>query len=204
MEKRRSFLKEILVAGAILPLSTIQSCTKAGQRTDLLKFTSIDKREVDILICGAGPAGIGAAITASRMGKKVLLTERYGRLGGMAVHSLVAPLMGKVDSPIVDEVLRKIGGLIVDYDFLDLQYADIVQKAGAGLLLHSWAIQPTMKGNRVTGALFVTKEGIIEVSAKVVIDSTGDGDIATMAGCEFEKGRGAGSTWEADGLLQWE
>lgn len=202
MTQRRDFIKGLLYAGAVLPLATMQSCNDTVHRIDLKHIKPVDRREVDILICGAGPAGIGAAIAAARMGKKILLVERYGRIGGAAVHSMVAPLLGNVESPIVEEVLKAIGGRTVDYDFLDIQYADIVKKAGADLLLHSWALQPTMRGNRVTGALLVTKEGIIEVSAKVVIDSTGDGDIAWAAGCEFEIGRDAGPLWESDGLIQ--
>jgi hypothetical protein len=192
----------MLLAGATLPLPAVTACSKNRLRIDLGNIKPADKRDVDVLICGAGPAGIGAAVTASRTGRKVLLVERYGRIGGAAVHSLVAPLLGNVESPVVEEILKAIGGRTVDYDFLDIQYADIVQKAGAGLILHAWALQPVMKGNRVTGSLLVTKEGIIEVSAKVVIDATGDGDIAWATGCEFEKGRKAGPVWDADGLMQ--
>ena len=40
------------------------------------------KRKADILVVGGGPAGIGAAISAARLGKKVLLLEKRGFLGG--------------------------------------------------------------------------------------------------------------------------
>ena len=45
--------------------------------------------EVDVLIVGGGPAGLGAAITAARNGLDTLLIERYGHLGGMATGGLV-------------------------------------------------------------------------------------------------------------------
>ena len=47
----------------------------------------------DVLVAGGGMAGVGAAIGAAREGKKVLLVEKYGCLGGAACHNLVNPFM---------------------------------------------------------------------------------------------------------------
>jgi len=155
-----------------------------------------------VLVCGGGPAGIAAALAAARLGQKVLLVERYGRLGGMAVQALVGPLMGKAQSAWLDEILQHIGGRTVDFEFIDLKYADMLQKAGAAFLLHAWATKPICKSRRVTGVRLATKQGLIRVQADVVVDATGDGDIAAGAGAAFEQGRGAGPCWKADGLLQ--
>ena len=157
---------------------------------------------VDVLVCGGGPAGIAAALMASRAGAKTLLVERYGRLGGMAVQAMVGPLMGNVESMWVDEIVDHVGGRRVDYEFIDLKYADLLQEDGCQILLHAWLAEPLMEGRRVVGARFVTKEGPIDVKAKVTIDATGDGDVAATAGAAFDQGRGAGPTWEADGLVQ--
>lgn len=154
------------------------------------------ERSVDVLVCGGGPAGMAAAVMAARGGAKVLLVERYGRLGGMAVHARVAPLMGHSASPFVREVLDRIGGVRFDPDRLDLQYAELAEEAGAELLLHVWACQTLLDGNRVTGARFVSKQGMLNIRAKVTVDATGDGDVAFNAGAEYEQGR------EGDGLLQ--
>jgi glycine/D-amino acid oxidase-like deaminating enzyme len=48
---------------------------------------------VDVVVCGGGPAGIGAAIGAADAGARVALVERYGFLGGNATAALVMPLM---------------------------------------------------------------------------------------------------------------
>ena len=157
---------------------------------------------VDVLVCGGGPAGIGAALMAARAGAKTLLVERYGRLGGMGVQAMVGPLMGNVRSVIVDEILEHIGGRKVDYELIDLKYADLLQKASCEILLHAWIAEPLLEGKRVTGARLLTKQGIIDVKARVTVDATGDGDVAFGAGAEFDQGRGAGPGWAADGLLQ--
>ncbi|MBI5686825.1 MAG: FAD-dependent oxidoreductase [Verrucomicrobia bacterium] len=157
---------------------------------------------VDVLVCGGGPAGIGAALMAARAGRKTLLVERYGRFGGMAVQAMVGPLMGSVRSTIVDEILKHIGGRNVDYEFIDLKYAELLQKAGCEILLHAWIVEPLLDGKRVTGARLLTKQGMIDVKARITVDATGDGDVAFGAGAEYDQGRGAGPNWAADGLLQ--
>jgi len=157
---------------------------------------------VDVLVCGGGPAGIAAGLMAARQGSRTLLVERYGRLGGMAVQALVGPLMGSVQSVWVDGILEHLGGRKVDYEFVDIRYADLLAEAKADFLLHASVAAPICEGNRVTGVRLLTKQGVIDVMAKVTVDATGDGDVACGAGAEYDQGRGAGPTWEADGLCQ--
>jgi hypothetical protein len=149
-----------------------------------------------VLVCGGGPAGVAAATTAARLGAKVLLVERYGRLGGMAVQAMVGPFMGSVTSAFVEEVMAHVGGRAVNWERIDLDLATMVQDAGARLLLHAWAVDTLVEGNRVAGARMLTKQGQIDVRADITVDATGDGDVAWKAGAAFEQGR------PGDGLVQ--
>jgi len=45
--------------------------------------------DVDVLVVGGGPAGTTAAISAARLGARVMLTERYNHLGGLSTGGLV-------------------------------------------------------------------------------------------------------------------
>jgi hypothetical protein len=147
-------------------------------------------RDVDVLVCGGGPAGIGAAILAARHGATTLLVERTGRLGGMATLGLVGPLMGSTRAnPLVEEVLVRIGGRAVDAELLDLHYAALVQEAGAALLLHAPIVDTEVVGQTVTGVRIATKRGMRTITARVTIDATGDGDVAAFAGAAYEQGR---------------
>ena len=49
--------------------------------------------DADVLIIGAGPAGLGAAVISSRCGMKTMVAEAYGVPGGMAVIAEVQPFM---------------------------------------------------------------------------------------------------------------
>jgi hypothetical protein len=120
----------------------------------------------------------------------------------MAVQAMVGPLMGDVESTWVKQIIDGLGGRKVDYEFADLKYAAMLEEARADFLLHAAVAEPRRDGNRVTGARLLTKQGLIDVPARVVVDATGDGDVAFAAGAQFEQGRGAGPAWPADGLVQ--
>ena len=191
MSKRSFSRRRLLKGGAagVVALFVARPGAAAARAT----VTSYD---TETLVVGGGPAGMAAAVSAARLGRKVLLIERYGRLGGMAVQALVGPLMGSVKSPLVDEVLKRIGGRHVDTERLDLQYASLVRESGAALWLHSWASGVSMEGGRITGVDLLSKQGTIRVRASVIVDATGDGDVAALAGAAFEQGR------PGDGLVQ--
>jgi hypothetical protein len=75
---------------------------------------------------------------------------------------------------------------VVDPEVLKDELNDMVAESGAQLLLHSWGTRPIMDGNTVKGVFFESKSGRQAILAKVVIDSTGDGDIFVGAGAEFD------------------
>ena len=55
--------------------------------------------EVDVVVAGAGSAGIAAAVAAARMGMKTLVIEQHGSVGGMATNGLVGPFMTSFNIP---------------------------------------------------------------------------------------------------------
>ena len=66
-------------------------------------------RECDVLVVGAGPAGVCAAVSAAREGAKVILCERYGSVGGMLTMGNVDPILGEVGAgTYYDEIVRRL------------------------------------------------------------------------------------------------
>jgi hypothetical protein len=62
---------------------------------------------------------------------------------------------------------------------------NLLKKEGVTLRLHSWVVGPMLDGARVTGVLVESKSGRQAIAADIVIDATGDGDIAARAGAPF-------------------
>jgi len=163
--------------------------------------------QVDVLVLGGGPAGYAAAIAAARTGSDVLLIERYGHLGGLGTGGVVLLmdcLFDRQGARWTDglmwetlERLREINGLYYDhptYLNVDSELFKIVAEqmcleAGVRLRYHTWAVDAVMDGQTIQGAILESKAGRQAILAKICIDATGDGDIASFAGAGYELGR---------------
>lgn len=83
-----------------------------------------------------------------------------------------------------------------DPEILKLVLQEILDEAGVRVLLHAFASGIVGDKGKPSGVVFETKSGPVVVEADVIVDCTGDGDIAAGAGCDYEIGR------EEDGLTQ--
>ena len=167
--------------------------------------------DVDVLVAGGGPAGIGAALSAARAGARTLLVERYGCLGGMWTTGLLNPLFDHANKGgIVRELVAALKardawrddpirpGFLTTFDIEAMKalLGDLAEQAGVDLVFHTWVADAIVEDNAVRGVLVENKSGRGAIRAKVVVDCTGDGDVAARAGAAFEKGR------PEDGLMQ--
>jgi len=176
--------------------------------------------EYEVVVLGGGPAGIAAAVAAARAGRRTLLIERYGFLGGMGtaagvtnfcgLHANVHGGMHRVVQGVASELLTRIdrlGGLNAPhlilgkilaqaYDTAAYKIAadDLVAAHKVELLFHALGAGVVMHDDRRIHALMVeTKAGRQAVTASLFIDCSGDGDLAAWAGAAFEVGDNAGS-----------
>ena len=65
---------------------------------------------------------------------------------------------------------------------------DMLEEAGVRVLYDTKVCQVSMDGNKITGVVVFNKSGFTEYPAKRVIDTTGDADVAAMAGAEYVVG----------------
>ncbi|MBI5724485.1 MAG: FAD-dependent oxidoreductase [Planctomycetes bacterium] len=163
--------------------------------------------EVDVLVCGGGPAGFCAALAAARAGAKTLLIEQMNCMGGIATaggHNhlcLFSEWANKVRviGGIAHEMCVKtvkMGYGVYDnasFDFelegLKLALEQMAAEAGLNMLYHTLFADAMVKDGRIIGAYIQNKTGRQAVLAKMVVDATGDADVAASAGAPYEFGR---------------
>ncbi len=75
---------------------------------------------------------------------------------------------------------------LIDAEISKCILNDMVNEAGVKTYLHSWGTMPIMEGNKATGVIFESKSGRQAIMAKVVIDSTGDGDLLPFTPAGFD------------------
>ena len=177
------------------------------------------KKEVDVVVIGAGAAGTAAAIAAVRNGVRVLLIERHGLLGGVAAmgycfHTFFSHRGEKIVGGIADEIIQRLiplrgaighirweGGHFgsvtpIDQEIVRYIINEMVSEAGVEVLLFTIAVEAVMEESEIRGVLIANKSGISFIPAKIIIDASGDADIAASAGVPIAIGR------EGDGLVQ--
>lgn len=81
---------------------------------------------------------------------------------------------------------RIIYASLIDAEMSKCVLNDMVKEAGVTTYLHSWGTMPLMEGNKAVGVIFESKSGRQAIMARVVIDSTGDGDLLPFAGAGFD------------------
>lgn len=158
--------------------------------------------ETDVLVCGGGPAGVAAAIAAARAGASTRLIEMHGCLGGIWTAGLLGWILDAVNKPgLLQEILQRLEkrgarqkpcftGIAVDVEQMKLLLEEMCLEAGVRIRLHTRVAAAWPNGGRTLGAVVTeSKSGREAWIAKVVIDATGDGDVAALAGCAFEFGR---------------
>ena len=157
--------------------------------------------QVDVLVVGSGPAGVSAAICAAREGVSVMLLEQSGNVGGIATEGLMSHWTGNTEGGFYDEILERSADAaqmrkVIDPERLKTILLEMLEEAGVKLLLYTFACAPVMEGNKIKGVIAENKTGRGAVLGKIVVDASGDGDIAARAGVPYYIGR------ETDGKMQ--
>jgi len=163
--------------------------------------------EVEVLVIGGGPAGVGAAFAAAKNGKKTLIVEQFNCLGGVATaggHGHISTfaeggtgrrIVGGIPHEMADRVvdagfsIRNAHGIWFEVEGLKFVLEQMAAELEVGLLYHTFFCDTVVEHGAVTGAVVQNKDGRQLIRADRVVDCTGDGDVAFQAGCAFEMGR---------------
>ena len=199
---RRSFLK----SGATVALGAgFAGQVTAAQQADRNAASVCEPareipivEEVDVVVCGAGPAGVAAAVAAARSGAKTRLIEVNGCLGGVWTAGLLSNIIdcgnktGIMQEMLdrLDERNARIYGRKYDIEKTKLLLEDMCSEAGVHVRLHTRAAAAVKDdAHRLAIVLTESKSGREAYAGKVFVDATGDGDLGALAGCDFDYGR---------------
>ncbi|KPJ56407.1 MAG: hypothetical protein AMS16_02485 [Planctomycetes bacterium DG_58] len=171
------------------------------------------RKEFDVVVAGAGVAGVAAALECARSGLQTALVEKTILTGGLATSGLIylyLPLCDGNGHQVTYGIAEELLHLSIRYgpgeipNWRDARDADessryivyfspasfilaldeALMEAGVETWLDTLICLPAMKGERVVGVEVENKSGRGVLSAKCVIDATGDADVAARAGAE--------------------
>lgn len=178
------------------------------------RFWNESYLEADVLVAGGGAAGVSAAVTAARTGKKVILIERYGFCGGGAVAGLSGTICGLYLASESISVASKPQQLV--FGFAEEFKNRLYQKGGLGepvlygntwthvhdplvwkevadgliteskvqVIYHALIIGVIREGDEIQGLRVQTSGGVITVRSKITIDASGDATVFAQTGLE--------------------
>lgn len=158
------------------------------------------KIEFDVVVAGAGIAGISAAVKAGRLGAKVALVERYGFVGGMSTAGMVSPFMKHSinNRPLVNGVFSDIETQMIKQNGMLSNgfYANAFRSASHALLADAHVtlfldteLIAVNKESDTINSLTVLRHGEeIEIAGQIFIDTTGDAQIVFTGEFPWTKG----------------
>jgi FAD dependent oxidoreductase len=160
--------------------------------------------QYDIAVYGGTPAGVTAAIQASKLGKKVILISQNQHVGGMTSGGLTATDVGEEDSigGLALEFYKRLGKL-VDYSPSEAEtlYLKMLDEAGATVMYDSFLKSIEMTAGRIGS---ITLETSKTIKASVFIDSTYEGDLLAAANVSYQVGREPVSAYDEPLNGQWQ
>jgi len=169
--------------------------------------------EVEVLVIGGGPAGVAAAESAGRLGKKTWLIEKYGFCGGAAVAGLSGTICGMYMATDEEnaqpeqvvygfterfrQALENKGGVTapqiygktftVTHDPLVWREVadDFLEAANVKTLFHTAVTGVIMDGDTFKGVVIESNAGQSIILSKMIIDASGDAAVVARAGMDY-------------------
>lgn len=203
---RRIFMKLGGLAAAIPAASaTVSHAAEAVGQGATVKEPARDipvVKSVDVVVCGAGPAGVAAAVAAARKGAQTVLIEQHGCLGGIWTAGLLSWLLDHTNKTgLMTELTQRLEARdghtfntkgrptnAFDVEVMKAVLESLCKETGVSIYLHTRVVAAVKDGGRLTHVITESRSGREAMTAKVFIDASGDGDLGAMAGCGFDFG----------------
>ena len=164
--------------------------------------------EYDVIVAGGGLGGIAAAVAAARTGARTLLIERNTFVGGVATAGMCCSIFNcyytadhrlgpagiavEVADALADAMgygklwHKHKGHIIYDVERGKLVLQQMLEDAGVDLLLDTQIAGAIVDGNTVQGVIVESKSGREAWLARIIVDATGDAEVAAAAGAALK------------------
>lgn len=198
---RRAFFQSALAGSSVLPgLNAAAVPAAEGAFFDEPARKLALKDDADVIVCGAGPAGIAAAITAARAGARTRLFEVHGCLGGVWTAGLLTYIFDFDKPGLTREITKRLderdarrnkhpGRFVYEPEEMKVLLEEMCLEAGVKVQLQTRVSAAFREGNRLRTIVTDSKSGRQARRAPIFIDTTGDGDLGAQAGCGWEIGQ---------------
>lgn len=155
--------------------------------------------DIDICVVGGSCTGVFAAVPAARLGASVAIIERHNCFGGVATAALVniwhslldtedeQPIIAGLTHEVIERLKRRqavvendrrLDAFLLNTEELNIELDELVTEHGIEPFLHTFFAAPLVVDGELRGVIVENKTGRQAILAKVVIDATGDGDLA--------------------------
>lgn len=153
----------------------------------------------DVIVCGAGPAGVGASLCAARAGMRVLLLDHAGCVGGHWTSGLLSialdmPRKGGIPLEILDDLMKAGKAEWADeesyvYDVESMKHLleQKIIRERIDLSLYSRVTDVQMEHDKIT-TILADGVGSVGYRGRFFVDATGHGTLAALAGCTYQSG----------------
>lgn len=172
-----------------------------------MKLSSLNDQTYDVIVCGAGSAGVAAACSAAREGARVLLLERHGYGGGIMTAAMIhtfdavkscrdhnITVVAGFAGELLEEI-RTLGGLatddnpgealVVHPEMHKVALDRLLERHGVTTLYHAPVCGVMAKDHQLVGVEAALRDGRARLHGSVIIDGTGDAEVAYLAGVPF-------------------
>ena len=172
----------------------MQLCELYAGKFSCREVNSTFNKEFDVIVCGLGTAGSLAALYAAENGLSVLGVESFTCVGGThtasgVIHHYFGCPGGKYEALDREVTAFTNRYTVTPAESRKLLGEEALVNRGVEILYESTVCGVYVEGKTVVGLRVLTRGGIVDYKAKIVMDCTADAFVAAMAGCETEQGR---------------
>lgn len=156
--------------------------------------------EFDVVVIGAGIAGVSAAVKASSLGVSVVLVEQYHFVGGMSTAGMVSPFMKHSVNgfPLVRGVFEQLevemikNGGMIDNGFFAHSFRfsayNLLKNANSSVLLNAVLAKVERNESGVESIVVLVNGTTVKIKGKVFIDTSGDAQLLFLGNLPWTKG----------------